>query len=81
VREFGYIQYHNVSGGGGGNTQRTRNKEIQRLVRYFRARYEQQLHARFVELGVDDFVWRDGVADLSVANPPAAPGAELVYQS
>jgi GT2 family glycosyltransferase len=79
VREFGYIQYHNVSDGGGGNAQRTRNKEIQRLVRYFRARYEQEIHERFVELGVDDFVWRDGVADLTVPTPPAAAGAELVY--
>jgi O-antigen biosynthesis protein len=79
VRKFGYIQYQNRSRGGGGNAQRTRNKEIQRLVRYFRGRYEPQIHARFVELEVDDFVWRDGTVDWSIPNPPGPTGAELVY--
>jgi glycosyltransferase involved in cell wall biosynthesis len=79
IRKFGYIQYQNRSAGGGGNAQRTRNKEIQRLVRYFRGRYEQQIHARLLELGLDDFIWRDGVLDWSTPNPPEVAGAELVY--
>ncbi len=50
-----YIQYMNV----GGNTQDVRRREIQRLVRYFREYYDQKIHARFIELGVDDYVWNE----------------------
>lgn len=76
ARVFGYIQYHAP---GGGNTQRVRNQEIQRLVRYFRARYEEQIHARLLALGADDFVWRGGVGDMMIPNPSVVRGAELVY--
>jgi len=51
-----YIQYRNASG----NTTFERNKEIQRLVRYVSSWYDRKIHDRLVELGVDDFVWRDG---------------------
>ncbi len=56
IKKLGYIQYYNAAG----NTQRTRNKEIQRLTRYFMQRYNDDIHKRFVELGVDDFIWREG---------------------
>jgi len=61
---LGYIQYYNVSG----NTQRKRNKEIQRLVRYFREFYDVKIHERLLELGVEDFVWNDkyNVSDLNM---------------
>ena len=49
-----YIQYRND---GVGNTHRSRNAEIQRLVRYFSQYYDHQIHKRLLELGVDDFVW------------------------
>lgn len=49
-----YLQYRNE---GVGNTHRERNQEIQRLVRYFSQYYDEQIHNRFVELGVDDFIW------------------------
>ena len=55
-----------------------RNKEIQRLVRLFAWRYEQQIHERFEELGVDDFIWRDGVLDWTIPNPADAPAANYV---
>ena len=52
-----YVQYRNF---GVGNTHRERNQEIQRLVRYFSQLYDQRIHERFLELGVDDFVWQEG---------------------
>ena len=75
VQRFGYIQYMQRDGG---NTQRRRNKEIQRLVRLFHQRYELEIHARFLELGIDDFIWRDGSLDWSVENPDPAPVANHV---
>ena len=53
IQRFGYIQY---LGDGGENTQRRRNREIQRLVASFAWRYEDQIHRRFLELGVDDYI-------------------------
>jgi glycosyltransferase involved in cell wall biosynthesis len=58
IRRLGYIQYHNDQSSG--NTHRKRIKEIQRLVRMFRDAYADRIHDRFVELGVDDFIWREG---------------------
>ena len=67
VPRLGYIQYMNATG----NVQRQRNQEIQRLVRMFRQAYDRKIHERFLELGVDDFVWDDenGRSDLEVENP------------
>lgn len=52
-----YVQYRNFDTG---NTHKVRNQEIHRLVRYFSCWYDQQIHERFLELGIDDFVWKDG---------------------
>lgn len=76
IKKFGYIQYLTRSQE---NTQRKRNKEIQRLVRLFQGRYDEQIHARFVELGVDDFIWRNGRLDWTIANPSPPPIANYVY--
>lgn len=65
IRRFGYIQYHHES-----NTQKTRNAEIQRLVALIHQVYEPQIHARFEELGVPDYIWKDGSLDWS-AEPPS----------
>ena len=56
VKEMCYVQYRNE----GGNTHRVRNQEIQRLVRYFSQWYDKRIHDRFVELGVNDFVYQEG---------------------
>jgi GT2 family glycosyltransferase len=77
IQRFGYIQYLQRDGG---NTQRVRNKEIQRLTRLFQQRYESEIHQRFVELGVDDFVYRDGQLDFSIANPSPTPVANYELQ-
>lgn len=57
VPTFCYLQYRNFSEG---NTHQARNKDIQRLVRYFSHHYDDKIHARLVELGVDDYVWEEG---------------------
>lgn len=64
-----YVQFYNTASIG--NTQRTRNKEIQRLVRFVREHYDRRIHERLVELGVDDFVWDEhrGQSDLTRENP------------
>jgi O-antigen biosynthesis protein len=77
IQRFGYIQYLSTTGS---NTQRRRNADIQRLVRLFAATYEERIHERFVELGVDDFIRRDAGLDWSVPNPDPAPIANIVMR-
>lgn len=79
IQRLGYIQYHNNASTG--NTHRHRNKEIQRLVRYFRWHYNERIHQRFLELGVDDFIWqRDGHLEWSTPNPDPAPIANYIMR-
>lgn len=77
VQRFGYIQY---LGRGGENTQRRRNAEIQRLVALFANRYEQQLHERFTELGVDDFIHTSNGLDWSRQAPSDGYVANLTMR-
>ena len=63
IKRLGYIQHISTSGS---NTQRVRNKEIQRLVRYFAYRYDKEIHERFEELGVDDYIWTVAGNDWSL---------------
>jgi len=76
IRRFGYIQYLACDQS---NTQRRRNREIQRLVRLFRERYDGEIHQRFEELDVDDFIWQDGTLDWSIPNPDPMPVANYDY--
>ena len=62
IRRLGYVQF---LGNQEENTQRRRNKEIQRLVRYFAWHYNDQIHGRLEELGVDDFIWTPEGLDWS----------------
>ena len=77
IQRFGYIQYLQRDGG---NTQRVRNKEIQRLVTLFRNRYHGEIHERFLELGVDDFIWRSGGLAWDAPNPLITPVANLTLR-
>ncbi|SEO98290.1 Glycosyl transferase family 2 [Methylobacterium sp. ap11] len=76
LRKFCYIQYYNTVG----NTQRLRNKDIQRLTRAVSEKYDARIHRRFVELGVDDFTWDAGrhATDWSRANPATEPHCSLL---
>ena len=70
-----YLQFQHST-----NTQTIRNKEIQRHVRYLREFYDRRIHERFVELGVDDWIWnkQGGYSDLSIPNPLVEPSASLL---
>jgi glycosyltransferase involved in cell wall biosynthesis len=77
IRRFGYVQHYHAEPQG--NTQRRRNAEIQRLVRYLAAAYNERIHQRLLELGVDDFIWAgDGRLDWSLPNPEPTPIANYV---
>ena len=76
-----YVQYRNF---GVGNTHAKRNQEIQRHVRYFSQFYEQRIHERFLELGVDDFVWQEGKTTFSemtrILNPEVEPHCTITFE-
>jgi glycosyltransferase involved in cell wall biosynthesis len=62
-----YIQYFEKDSS---NSQFIRNGEIQRLVNYFGNFYNNSIHDRFLQLGIDDFCWRPtGNYDLMMPNP------------
>ena len=77
IQRFGYIQY---LGDGGENTQRTRNREIQRLVAAFADRYEPEIHRRFEELGVPDFIHTNQGLDWDLEPPETGYIANLVLR-
>lgn len=62
-----YLQFRNFTEG---NTHSIRNKEIQRLVRYISEYYNKQINERFVELGIDDFIYKGNVHFWSLGNAP-----------
>jgi glycosyltransferase involved in cell wall biosynthesis len=85
VPRLGYLQWRNPSGAiQQGNTHQERNQEIQRLTRAFSQRYDAAIHARLLELGVDDFVWRGGENSFArlfdVANPSIESHCTLLLQ-
>lgn len=68
IRRFGYIQYF------GNNTHQRRLAEIQRLVRWISWKYEDRIHQRLKELGVDDFIRPDDKpCDWMIPNPAPTP--------
>jgi len=77
IRRCGYVQWHSRSSDG--NTQRVRNREIQRLVRLFGERYEDAIHARLVALGVGDFLRPHGVLRWDMPNPEPTPTASYEF--
>ena len=75
IPRLGYVQYQD----GGSNTQRVRNKDIQRHVRFLRWKYDRRIHDRFVALGVDDYIWNEagGFSDFNRPNPPMVQVASI----
>jgi len=72
-----YIQYRNE----GGNTHKVRNQEIQRLVRYFSNWYNEAIHQRFIQLGVNDFVYEGDKTWINlnqVINPKEEPHCTIL---
>jgi glycosyltransferase involved in cell wall biosynthesis len=81
VPEMCYVQYRNF---GVGNTHQSRNPEIQRLVRNFSQFYDKRIHERFLELGVDDFVWQEGKNTFwemqQIINQPIESHCTILYE-
>lgn len=74
IPRLGCVQYMDR----GENTQRLRNPDIQRHVRYLQWKYDAAIHSRFQMLDVDDYVWSDaGYADFSRENPDPVPVASI----
>ena len=77
-----YVQYRNYDTG---NTHQSRNPEIQRLVRYFSTFYDKRIHERFLELGVDDFVWQEGKVSFRemgmIKNTPTESHCTILFES
>ena len=80
IPQLCYVQFYNTDSIG--NTQKVRNKEIQRVVRFVSEHYERRIHERLIELGVDDFVWDEaaGRSDFSRANPPAESHCTVILE-
>jgi glycosyltransferase involved in cell wall biosynthesis len=78
VPKLCYVQFYNTASIG--NTQKARNKEIQRVVRFVSEHYDRRIHERLLELGVDDFVWdaAAGRSDFRRANPEVESHCTLV---
>jgi len=77
VERLGYLQWRNPPGPiAQGNTHQERNKEIQRLTRAFCQRYDKAIHARLLELGIDDFVWKEGEDTFWRAGHVPSPAVE-----
>ena len=79
IPRLGYVQFYNA--GSIGNTQHSRNKEIQRIVRFVANHYEQRIHARLLELGVDDFIWTPHGLDWNRPHPEPESHCSIVLQS
>lgn len=78
IPRLGYVQFYNTKSIG--NTQHSRNKEIQRIVRFVAGRYEDRIHERLLELGVDDFIWSPNGLDFSIPNPEVESHCTITYQ-
>jgi glycosyltransferase involved in cell wall biosynthesis len=74
---LGYVQFFNT--GSIGNTQHSRNKEIQRIVRFVEGHYEDRIHARLVELGVDDYIWTPNGLDYNRPRPEPESHCTIIY--
>jgi O-antigen biosynthesis protein len=81
IPECCYVQTHRQATDPDANAQRRRNREIQRLTNALLALHGDAIHERFVDLGVDDFIWTDdGALDWTRPGPPDGAPANLVLQ-
>lgn len=72
-----YFQYFDKNSN---NTQFTRNAEIQRIVNYTANHYNNQIHDRFLQLNIDDFIWNNGEPNFWIENPEIEPYVNMVIK-
>ena len=79
IPECLYIQYRNSDG----NTHQARNQVIQTNVKKFSKYYDKKIHERFLELGVNDFLWKEGESSFdrlfNVPNPKTESHCTITY--
>jgi glycosyltransferase involved in cell wall biosynthesis len=76
INAFTYIQYFERNAT---NTQFVKNKDIQDLVALTANYYNDKIHNRFIELGVNDYVWIDSKTyDLNLPNPQKEEYANII---
>ena len=76
IKKFGYIQYKSH------NSQTVvRNREIQRLVRYFREYYDPAIHHRCLQLNDPDIVWveNEKKSNIEIGKPKDFMSLSLNY--
>lgn len=78
INVFTYIQYFERSST---NTQFIKNKDIQDLVEKTSNFYNNKIHKRFEELGVDDFAYDNGFFDVNIQNPTIEPYTNIIIPS
>ena len=81
IPRMAYLQYRNSQG----NAHQFRNQEIQRLVRNISTAYDEKIHKRFEELGVDDFVYRLGknmsfFQRMNIPNPEVEQHCTITFE-
>ena len=62
--------------------QEVRNKDIHRHVRSIKAHYDKRIHDRLLDLGCQDFIWKDeeGCSDYFLPNPAVESHATLTAE-
>lgn len=76
INVFTYIQYFERNAT---NTQFVKNKDIQDLVALTANYYNDKIHDRFIELGINDYVWIDSKTyDLNLPNPKKEEYANII---
>lgn len=75
INSFTYIQYFERDNT---NTQFNKNADIQKIVSEVSKNYDEKIHNRFVELGIDDFAWNDGNMNFSAEKPEIEPYSNII---
>ncbi len=73
---FSYIQYFELKTEN--NTQFIKNTEIHELVPKITELYNDEIHKRFIELNINDYVWNDGFVNLNAPNPEIEQFANII---
>jgi len=77
IPKLGYIQYYQTKGIK--NTQDYRRREIQRHMNFILRKYDNEIHNRFEELGIEDWVWENGRSNLNIMSKMDSDFVNIIY--
>lgn len=75
INVFTYIQYFERDGS---NAQFSRNSEIHRLGPQILNYYNDAIHSRLLELGIDDYIWENGELNFNLEKPMIEEYANII---